>query len=68
MENETVVHKSAFPTLGDNGMALLDYFAGQAMIHFVKDNNISYDDSAINSYRMASAMLEERQKYLNTQK
>ena len=61
----------AFPTTkplehwGDpnQGMTLRDYFAGQAIIAYHADGEISYFEDAANwCYKLADAMLEARKE------
>jgi len=45
------------------GFNLLDYFAGQALAGYIKNDPAIYSDSAArNSYDDAEAMLKEREK------
>lgn len=50
------------------GMTLLDYFAGQAMNGLLCSSNfganISMNTFSIKGYEIAAAMMEERKKYL----
>jgi hypothetical protein len=47
------------------GMTLLDYFAGKAMKEILVGGGWSeYDNLASESYKIASAMLKEREKWV----
>ena len=68
MANDT----SAFPhehqyTRGQQGMTLRDWFAGQALVGLLAgrraDVTFTNEDAAHSAYRVAQAMLVERQKY-----
>lgn len=54
----------------NSGMTLLDYFAGQALMGAIANPNFntsgSMEDQAENYYRMANAMLSERDKQKET--
>ena len=58
--------KHAFPCLGDNGMTLRDYFAGQAMqeilSHFGEGDFGDLEQVAEDAYRLADCMLAAREK------
>jgi hypothetical protein len=61
-------HDQAFPVSynGHEGMTLRDYFAAKAMQLIMaetmsSDSEISDDEVALNSYRMAEAMLNARE-------
>ena len=43
------------------GMELRDYFAGQALAGFAVEGG-SYESLAVSAYRMADAMMAEREK------
>ncbi len=46
-----------------NGMTLRDYFAGQAIIAYHADGELSYFEDAANwCYKLADAMLEARKE------
>ena len=51
------------------GMTLLDYFAGQTMIELSKALGFQsdYKDIARWSYKMANAMLKERERWIGEQ-
>lgn len=54
--------------VGEPGMTLLDYFAAKAMQSFNIPPAATWEQLntvATNSYRLASAILEERKKYIN---
>lgn len=62
---------AAFPTVGSNGMTMLDYFAAKAMYGIlagdISDDNPDekdFKELSRQSYEIAAAMLEERKKYL----
>lgn len=63
---ETLNHIQAFPDKYKTGMTLRDYFAAKAMqglvINFKGDVSANYDVIAIVSYKMADAMLNQREK------
>jgi hypothetical protein len=68
MANDT----SAFPhehqyTRGQQGMSLRDWFAGQALVGLLAgrrhDIMLTDENFAYSAYRVAQAMLVERQKY-----
>ncbi len=48
------------PSGFDTGMTLRDYFAAKAMQTFLLDKRGSMQDTAIDAYRMADAMLKAR--------
>lgn len=55
----------AFPTLGESGMDLRDWFAGQALAGQVTNPEFAScneEQMAQASYRLADAMLAERSK------
>lgn len=60
-------HEATFNTT--EGMTLLDYFAAKAMNTLVCDigrhEAEAYERCAERSYGIASAMIEERKKYIN---
>ena len=57
-----------YPTTGcdyseaQKGMALLDYFAGQAITGLLANNNLC-GTAVISAYEVAHMMLNERKKY-----
>lgn len=61
----------AFPSHGSvgelyiEGMTLRDYFAAKALVAVFSRNapNMSIKDYAMDSYKLADAMLKEREKY-----
>lgn len=61
----------AFPNKGYNseiynGMTLLDYFAGQALIAFGENlHDVNDENAAKQCYNIAEAMLKEREKRIN---
>lgn len=46
----------------DNGMSLRDWFAGQALLRLKYDVVRPYAETAAEAYRMADAMIAERNK------
>ncbi len=50
---------------GVNGMTLLEYYAGQALIGFLNNNKISWSDklTAKNCFAQAKAMVKESEKH-----
>ena len=56
-------------SIGNQGMTLLDYFAGQALTGYIAKHDGSYSllgkELAECSYRVASHMLIEREKYVS---
>jgi hypothetical protein len=54
----------AFPIHWENhhqGMTLRDYFAAKAMQAFLLDKRASMQNGAMDAYKMADAMLKERE-------
>lgn len=56
--------QQAFPCLGDDGMELRDWFAGQALTGIASDPEVVMSKERIAEwcYEMADAMLEARSK------
>ena len=52
---------AGYPFPGE-GMTLLDYFAGQAMLFYASQDYVGYEEAAERSYDRAEAMLKEREK------
>jgi hypothetical protein len=44
------------------GMSMLDYFAGQALVGLLANNNLC-GEAVVSAYEVAHMMLEERIKY-----
>ena len=63
----------AFPRLGQDGISARDYFAARAMMEAIRHHldvrastiapgNFDFDLVAVTAYKMADAMLAEREK------
>ena len=59
--------KLAYPTLGDNGMTLRDYFAGQIAIGLIASGDVYGVISLAEAcYEQADAMLKVREEQIKT--
>jgi hypothetical protein len=57
-------NQQAFPNpnnTSQTGMTLRDYFAAKAMQGFLLDKRVSMQNTAIDAYKMADAMLKARE-------
>jgi hypothetical protein len=69
--NTQITHSNGSTTIHiEDGMTLLDYFAAKAMPTILASMYRPYDDkdmkvAAMDSYKQAAAMIEERKKYIN---